>query len=145
VSSIVQDRGQPIILTIKLGSAITEMLNDLVNVLREAVGITATRQGSAQALHQRIELCFPQLRPLLFDLLFMRGSPINKYTLQASNDNDGQDDALIFVALNFPQSHSADFQNSLVFVELRLIQRLRRLISFANQLLHDLPAVPSPF
>ena len=123
---LVQDRGQPVEFHhLADGGAVIEVLDDVVNVLGEAVDVGAKillQQGMVflidraecpvrgvgertllgiqlQFLDQLGEFLLGELRPVLQHLDGLRCPPVNQNTLQPADDDDGQDDTLILVGL----------------------------------------------
>ena len=123
---LVQDRGEPVVLHhLADGGAVVEVLDDVVNVLREAVDV-----GAEVLLQERMvflidlaerpvglvrerDCCGFSSRSLTslassFSVSLGRFAstsarfvlaPVDQHALQPADDDDGQDDALVFVGL----------------------------------------------
>ena len=123
---LVEDRRQAVVFHHQAdGGAIVEMLDDVVNVLRETVDVGAEillQQGviffvdrperpvcfvgerallriQLQFLDQLGEFFLGGLWPVLEHLGGLFRPPIDQHTFQAADHDDGQDDALVFVGL----------------------------------------------
>ena len=121
---LVQDRSEAVVLhRLADGGPVVEMLDDVVDVLREAVDVGAEvlleqrvvflvdlpqrpvrlvgERGRAglQALHQLREFLFGKLGALRQDLGRLVLTPLDEHALEAAYHDDGQDDVLVLVGL----------------------------------------------
>ena len=148
---LIQDRGQPVVLHHEGdGGAVIEVLDDVIHVLREAIDVGAEVRLQQrvvflidraerpvggigerallgiqlQFLHQLGEFLLRELGSVLQHLSSLLHPPINKHALQTTNDNDGQDDALVFVGLELPAQPLGRFPDvGGEIVELRFVER----------------------
>ena len=129
---LVQDGREPVALHhLADDGAVVEVLDDVVNVLREAVDVGAevvfeqrvvflidlaqrpvglVRERALdgiqlQLLDQRVEFLVRDRGTCSPDLGFLVLTPFQQHALQPSDDDDRQDDGLVFVSLELPDSN----------------------------------------
>ena len=145
---LVQDRREAVVLHhLPDGGPVVEVLDDVVDVLREAVDVGAEvlfeqrvvllvdpaqrpvglvgerRRAGFQALHQLGEFLLGELGPLGQHLGRLVLAPLDQHALQAADDDDRQDDVLVLVGLELaaqPLGGLPDLVGEVV--ELRLVQ-----------------------
>ena len=150
---LIQDRGEPVVLHHRAdGGAVVEVLDDVVNVLREAVDV-----GAEVLLQQRVvflidlaerpvglvrerrllgiqfefldqlgEFLLGELGPLGQHLGALGLAPGEQHALQPPDDDDGQDDALVFVRLELAAQALGGFPDVAgKVVELGFVERER--------------------
>jgi len=148
---LVQDRGEAVVLHhLPNGGPVVEVLDDVVDVLREAVDVGAKvlfekrvvflvdpaqrpaslvgERGRAglEILHQLGEFLLSELGPLAAYLGRLVFAPLDQHALQAADHDDRQDNALVFVGFELaaqPLGRLPDLVGKVV--ELGLIQSKR--------------------